>query len=386
MPLLLPIIKIMINNLKHSLGRHLTNSLGWRTNNRIVVIESDDWGSVRMPSFEVYKKLLKAGYPVDNDPYEKFDALASNHDLECLFELLLSFTDQNGNHPSITANCVVANPDFMKIIDNNFTSYYYELFTETLKKYPLHNRVWDYWQEGIGKGIFLPQFHAREHLNVPIILEELQNRNEYLLQGFLLGYLGGLRKEGKQPKNLYVKASYFRNQIEKQQVLEAFTEGCRIFKNIFGFTSESFIPTNYMWCPDFDVYMKHEGVLINQGRHFMYEPLGNYGKKVHKRVLGRKNKEGQISLVRNARFEPSLVLNKEGELDKCLKEIAIGFKWGKPAIISIHRLNFVGFINSRNRDENLRLFERLITEILKRWPDVQFMNSVSLGKTIIKYS
>jgi len=40
--------------LEKALRKNLVNIPGWRTNRKIVVIESDDWGSVRMPSREVY--------------------------------------------------------------------------------------------------------------------------------------------------------------------------------------------------------------------------------------------------------------------------------------------------------------------------------------------
>jgi hypothetical protein len=38
----------MFKELKTSMTRNLTNAIGWRTNRKIVVIESDDWGSIRM--------------------------------------------------------------------------------------------------------------------------------------------------------------------------------------------------------------------------------------------------------------------------------------------------------------------------------------------------
>ena len=61
-----------------------------------------------MPSPEVYKKCLRAGYPVDKIVYERYDSLASEEDLEMLFDLLSSYKDARGNHPLITANCLVA--------------------------------------------------------------------------------------------------------------------------------------------------------------------------------------------------------------------------------------------------------------------------------------
>ena len=37
-------------------------------------------------------------------------------------------------------------------------------------------------------------------------------------------------------------------------------------------------------------------------------------------------------------------------VDSCIKEIEIAFKWQKPAVISSHRVNYVGFINQDNAD------------------------------------
>ncbi len=61
--------------IKKIIGRSLINLLGWRTSRKIVVIESDDWGSIRMPSHDVYTKCLKEGYPVDKNAYERYDSL-----------------------------------------------------------------------------------------------------------------------------------------------------------------------------------------------------------------------------------------------------------------------------------------------------------------------
>ena len=49
--------------LKSALRVNVSNIPGWRTNRHIVVIESDDWGSIRMSSIENFNKMLKAGMP-----------------------------------------------------------------------------------------------------------------------------------------------------------------------------------------------------------------------------------------------------------------------------------------------------------------------------------
>ncbi len=80
-------------------------------------------------------------------------------------------------------------------------------------------------------------------------------------------------------------------------------------------------------------------------------------------------------------FEPGII---EGGLcnnpiERGLKTIERAFRWHKPAIISSHRVNFVGFLNPQQREHGLDLLDKFLAEIIKRWPDVEFMSSVELG-------
>ncbi len=152
--------------LEKTIIHNLLNIPGWHTNRKIVVIESDDWGSVRMPSREVYEEFLRQDVRVDNDPYCRYDGLATKEDLTNLFDVLDSVRDKNGHPAVLTADSVVANPDFERIKNSGFDKYYYEPFTETLNKSPRHDGAFDMWREGIEKEVFHPQFHGREHLNV----------------------------------------------------------------------------------------------------------------------------------------------------------------------------------------------------------------------------
>ena len=73
-------------SLKQNIAYNFFNIPGWRTKRHIVVIESDDWGSVRMPSLEVYNQFLKEGIRVDKDIYCRYDNFATQDALEILFE------------------------------------------------------------------------------------------------------------------------------------------------------------------------------------------------------------------------------------------------------------------------------------------------------------
>ena len=90
-------------------------------------------GAIRLPDITKIEEYRKR-YPQTNNPYLN-DSLASEDDLNVLFSLISDFKDNFGNHPKLTFNMVVANPDFKKIKESGFKQYYYEPFTETLKDF-----------------------------------------------------------------------------------------------------------------------------------------------------------------------------------------------------------------------------------------------------------
>ena len=370
-----------LSKYRRAIARHLVNFKGWRTNRKIVVIESDDWGSIRMPSREVYEKCLKAGYPVDKNAYERYDSLASEEDLSLLFDLLSSFKDKNGNHPVITANCVVANPDFNKIQENDFKKYHYELITETFKRYPEHGKNFELWKQGINEMIFFPQFHAREHLNVSMFMNALQKGDKDAIWGFKNEMPGSIRKSNQRSGNYYVEATHYNSEEDKIKKHKIYLEGLDLFEKLFGFKSESIIPPNYTWSDDYNDEVAKKRVRYIQGIRKVREPIPGQKPKFHPIFLGDVNKYNQISLVRNCNFEPSLIPTID-PVNHCLNDISVAFRMNKPATISSHRINFIGFIDPENRNRNLIALGSLLSEITRRWPDAEFLNSCQLGAII----
>ncbi|TKG95415.1 hypothetical protein EYV94_08200 [Puteibacter caeruleilacunae] len=371
--------------MKRAITQNLLNIPGWRTNRKIVVIESDDWGSIRMPSKNVYDKLKRQGYPVDDCPYMKFDALASNNDLHAMYEVLTRYIDKNGKHPVITANAVMANPNFASIEKEQYQEYHYELFTETLKQYTSHDNAFDLWKEGIGVKIFHPQFHGREHLNVDQWLKGLQRGEKHQLRAFknrmisITGVNEGTRFDFMEALDYYTESEY----EHKATILQ---EGMDLFEKQFGYRSKSFIANCYIWNQKNEDALQSKGVEYIQGIPNQIQPkLNNKGHSYlyKKHYLGERNANEQRYLIRNAHFEPSQQPGAD-VVSECLRRIGIAFRWNKPAIISAHRLNFIGYIDERNRHDNLKMLDTLLKNILKQWPGVEFMTSDQLGD-LIKY-
>ena len=108
--------------------------------------------------------------------------------------------------------------------------------------------------------------------------------------------------------------------------------------------------------------LKENGVKYIQGLINQLEPREgdswSYSKKYH--YQGQKNSLGQRYLIRNAFFEPTINPRFDWESD-CLKRIDLAFKFRKPAIVSSHRLNYMGYLNPKNRSENLLKLKSLFS-------------------------
>ncbi len=364
-----------------SIRKNLINIPGWRTKRKIVVIESDDWGSIRMPSRDIYELLLAKGIPIEKHYFLRNDCLESEDDLNALFEVLIGFKDKNGNHPVITANSVVANPDFSKIEKNDFKEYYYETIIETYKSYYNNTNVMDLWlKKGIQKKLLWPQFHGREHLNAKKWLRVLRLEKEQEMLAFKNKVLLGISAPNSNRYNSYMAAFEYETEEDKDYIESMTLDGLNIFEKLFGFRTSSFVASQSIQGEHINPLLKSAGVLYHQlGQQFI--PTDDGGLKVKNRFCGSKNESGQIYWRRNSTFEPA----KNQDInwaDSCLKEIKIAFFWGKPAVINSHRVNYIGSIFPENRNKSLIQLNELLTQILKLWPDVEFLTSDQLGDLI----
>jgi hypothetical protein len=231
--------------------------------------------------------------------------------------------------------------------------------------------------------VFHPQYHGREHLNVSLFMDALRKGDEATHFGFANKMPGCIPLGPQVEGNPYVEALRYHSMQDKDEKLKIFMEGLALFEAMFGYRSESIIPPNYTWSPDFNKAVWEQGVRYIQGLRLMGEPVPGQKSKQHSIYLGKRNKLGQSYLVRNSFFEPSMFgLGIKDPVGRCLTEMKIAFSLHKPTIITSHRINFVGFIDPDNRDRNLLMLGQLLSEGLKRWPDIEFMSSDQLGRLI----
>jgi hypothetical protein len=362
------------------LRKNLSNALGWKTNRKIIVIESDDWGSIRTKSKEDYDAMLSKGLEVNRYNYTPNDCLESNDDLINLFELLSSYKDSTGRAPVFTPMCIMANPDFEKIRASNFQEYYYENFVDTCKRYPNHDKVLDLWRNGIDERLFVPAFHGREHLNASRWLKALQNGDKGLLIAFDHNSFGATVFQGKEiPEYLGAFHPDYASDIPAlEKIIET---GAELFKINCGYAPTHFIAPNRESAKSLDKTFSKVGVKYMTMAKLRHYPLGEERYKREFLWLGKQNKElNQLYITRNCAFEPSH--RHIDFVDRCLKEVEIAFKWKKPAVFSSHRVNYIGSIRPENASHGLKELKRFLSAVIKKWPDVEFMTSTELGDLI----
>lgn len=370
-------------SLKEVLLRNLTNIPGWRSNRKIVVFESDDWGSTRMPSKKAYNNLLKAGIRVDRSKYDTLDALETGADLTNLLEILNEVRTSTGRPAIFTVDTVMTNPDFDRIKESNFTAYYKESFFDSYINY-YGQDLKPLWSEAIANKLIQPQFHAREHLNTSLWINDLRLGNKETRAAFDQSFYGLKTKTSSSVQNHYLAAYWAETPADIAEKAQVASDGLNLFEKEFSFRSSSIIACNYIWPAGLERQLSPFGIKYFQGQRVQQSPLMHQTKsKAIHHFTGQRNTSGQVYLVRNVLFEPFMDTKRDW-VASSLIEISNSFFWKKPAIISSHRINFAGNMDIQHRDRNLQMLRKLIRQILERWPDVEFMSSDELGELITK--
>jgi len=360
---------------RDKLAKNYINAVGWRTKRKLVLIESDDWGTIRAASRQAYESLC-AESGKDGTFFDKYDSLESAKDLELLFEVLSSVKDKDGNPFVMSPISVVANPDFEAVERNGFSEYVYESVLDTYKRSPHTEHSFDVAQQGINSGVWFPQFHGREHINGKRWLKALQIDDKLSKKAFAYKSIhrGCIREDMDS-----LKAFDIDSVDDLKYLRDVMAEGLSLFEKVWGYRASAFCaPCGIIRTETLNVAAQN-GIKMSAGQYFMPQGDGTY-KKIDN-FWGGRSKNGLVFYRRNCKFEPARDHNIDW-VDRCLSEIKIAFRWGKPANIDSHRVNFIGGIYPENRDYTLKELKRLLKEIVRHWPDVEFVNSEQIYKSI----
>ncbi len=369
-------------SIKNKLKANLKNILwGKRVPRKMVIFESDDWGSNYIAGKEEFNQLVKAGILSENSsPYAKYDTIARAKDLEVLFETLQSVKDANGNPAVFSTFFAPVNPDFDKIAATDFQEYHYETFLQTLARTGEDKAVASLWKEGIDSGMISPAYHAREHLCVPLWMEHLQNNHVKVREAFKYRFYSVPLKTLPSVVSAFRPALYFENEKQKEQIINSLKDGLDIIKSLFDVHPSVFCPPNGLSHVDFDQTLADEGIRSIKAARFRIEPDGQGGHITRKISNPHRNELNQMFYYRNCWFEPCQ--GRKNAVDYSMSHIAGAFNWNKAAVVCSHRISYMGGIDPNNRDKGIRELKELLKRIIKKWPDVVFCSSEEYAKQL----
>jgi hypothetical protein len=350
---------------------YLKNILGKRTKGKRICFSVDDYGNVMLASKTARENLRRQGLDIDHSRFSMYDTLETSDDMNALYEVLSSVKDKNNKPACFTAFTMSANIDFDKVEGSNFTEYIYEDVKTTFEKQG--KKTWRAWQEGISNEMFWPEFHGREHLNLRVFNYWLDKKEAQFIAALKERSYVSISSMANSRIG-YTEAFSIDQIIEVENHKDIIKDGLHLFEHLHGRKATHFNAPGArehislaQFIASCEIKMIDTDLVRKDINH-----LGKVGHQIH--TMGSQDYD-MTRIYRNAVFEPSL---SDNCVETCLKQIDIAFKCGKPANVSSHRVNFVGGIDVSVRDNGLKKLSILLKEIVKRWPDVEFVKSKDL--------
>ncbi len=327
-----------------------------RTSNKIVVIESDDWGQERALNAEA---LGWAARKYGRESFTRWttDSLETDEDLILLFELFDTFKDCFQFAPVLTANFITHNIDYQNDSKMSFLS-----IEESIKNNnPALFKIYEY---GIEHSFFKPQLHGYSHFNLERTrsyfntdegMEAYQNKFFYA-KSTIIGNTSFLEGECTTANPNY-----------EAQLLAAQQAFC----NTFGYYSETFIPPRFIIDRGIISMLRNYDIKFLQAGSRLIDSRGiKYSRPFYRSYLG------QIWLNRNCRLDPHQDYNYSAE--QCITAINSAFGNEQPAVIDFHRVNIAGRFTPEYRAKSLSELKKVFDYLKRYHPDTIFTTSNQL--------
>jgi hypothetical protein len=274
----------------------------------------------------------------------------------------------------------MGNPDFQAIREDDFEQYHFEGLFDSYLNFngeDLRNK----WKSAIDSRLISPQFHAREHLNVGLWMKDLRAGKEDVRIAFDEQYFALKATTSSRFQRNYLAAHWAGSLDHLDQVNSILVDGLEKFEQCFGLQSNTFVACNYIWPEALEQTLSDCGVthLQTQRGRVQPDPEKEGAPRIRRHYTGQKSRFGQSFGVRNVLFEPFLD-DSESWTDAALSGIERAFKLNRPAVVSSHRANYASGMDSRQRDRNLRQLNGLLSGVVDKFPDVEFISAPELAE------
>jgi len=353
-------------------GQKLNCRFGWRSQRPILVIESDDWGAEHIPG----PKALAAIKAVDGFPAESvsnFDSLETAEDVERLCDVLNSCEDGDKKPAVITANFVMANPDYSAIRENDFRVFKPKLIDEGWNHEADGQALWREYRAGIENNLIVPQLHGIVHFCPDEWLQRLRQADAVSLKAFDWKMIG----EHEDAAGIGIQSMAPIYHADAKVIKQLVNDGAQAFKRIFGMDSITTIAPCYGWrSPETEQAFLAHNIRVMQSREYQHLPGGNV--KLH--YTGERGPGGMLYLVRNCMLEP---ISAGTTVEQCISQIVWAFEHNFPAILCSHRINYTSRVATEVRDKGLAVLNSVLKQVKEKYSDVEFLSSDELVLKIL---
>ena len=329
----------------------------------VVVIQSDDWGRVGVPSLPVFNQIRQA-VPGVGDSRWDFYGLETTADLEALGNELEAIRDTDDAPACITGNFIMANADLRLMAENGFARGIYKPISEGFPP-PWTDSLVTAYRALVDRKVFYPGLHGFTHFNASVLEGALADPGDLGERARLLARLDTPYLRSVTPEYNFALLSMpagsevFLPAERQKQWLES---GIQIFEEVFGFRPVTFCAPGYR---------------SNDVTRRLLEENGVAGIQLPSKAPPVRD-GGLVVLGRNVAFEPALWKSDRAALiEQALADGEAAVARGTPIIICSHSINYMTRFLDRAEEarSDLALF---LGRLKDRFPDLRFAGDADL--------
>lgn len=311
----------------------------------VLILESDDWG---------YGPPLQA---------ERLDRIA---------DLLAGFRDALGRHPVATLGVVLAGPDTERMGAEGWQTYH-RLTLEDSRLASVREAM----LHGVARGVFALQLHGMEHYWPPCLMRSAASDER--VRQWLTGVPFPTTEALPAPlQSRWIDAAELPSRpLPADQAAVAAAAETHAFAAMYGARPEVVVPATFVWDDVVEAAWVRAGVrvVVTPGlRNESRDAAGHVvpGKRTY--FNAQTGPHGVTYVVRDCYLEPGL-----GQTHKrTLQELRAKTRTGRPALVEIHRLNFIG--DERATRHAFDEMERLLENALATFPGLRFISTAELAQ------
>jgi hypothetical protein len=354
-----------------------------KLNKRIVVFESDDWGSTRMENPYIQQYFFSKYPELQQSWMDVYDALETPQNINDLCSVADEIKDCIGKPFLITLLLNTHNAEITEITKSDYTFYYNEnLLTSAQRIFGGGPSLKSAYLRALAGGSIEIQLHGQEHVQRSLLLNLLNNRNlKDFKEDFSYGFYASLFHQGKYiPTQLRATFYPFLRDDYTWQV-NSLSDSIKFLKSQFNCNTDYFVPPNGPISYEVLKKLKHLGI---KG---LVSPLLNrtfYFKKLHVPLyapMGYSSLSSCVYINRNVPFEPRRTFDKN-VVEDALSKVKWLLENRYPVVITSHRANYTDFLSKKGYYQSFEMLKKLIININKSFPDTLFLSSSQLVKEI----